>query len=104
MKHTERVAPVAAALSALTTVVCCLPIGIAAAAATASIGAVVASVRPWLLAMSVVLLGVGVMQLYRRNGACARQSRTSVALFWTSAAIVVVALLFPQLLASVLAN
>ena len=36
MKHAEKVAPLAAAASALATLACCLPLGIAAAAATAT--------------------------------------------------------------------
>jgi len=35
MKHAETITPVAAALAALATLACCLPIGFAAAAATA---------------------------------------------------------------------
>ena len=103
MKHSEHVTPIAAAASALATLLCCLPIGLAAAAATASVAAVVAELRPWLLGASVVLVGVGFAQVYRRQ-ACERRSRATLALLWMSAAIVLLVVLFPQLIASMLAN
>jgi hypothetical protein len=37
MKHSEKVTPVAAVVSALSTMVCCLPSGIAVAAGTAPV-------------------------------------------------------------------
>jgi hypothetical protein len=58
MKHAERVTPIAAVTSALATLLCCLPIGFAAAAATASVAAVVGQLRPWLLGASVVFVAV----------------------------------------------
>ena len=59
MKHVEKVTPVAAALTSLATLVCCLPMGFAAAAATACIGMVVAAYQRWFPGASVVLLVVG---------------------------------------------
>jgi hypothetical protein len=41
MKHSEKITPEAAAISALSTMACCLPSGIAAAAGAAGLGAVV---------------------------------------------------------------
>ena len=102
MKNVERFASIGAALSALATLACCLPMGIAAAAATASAALVFAALRPWLLGISIVLLLVGFVQTYRRRD-CAR-SRTSVAVFWISVAIVVVIIFFPQLVATALAS
>jgi hypothetical protein len=59
VNHGEKIAPVAAAATALATLACCLPVGIAAAAATASLAAVVAEHRVWFLFASGVLLAVG---------------------------------------------
>ena len=65
MKHAEKMAPVAAALSALTTLACCLPIAFAAGTATAGLAAVAGSYRWWFLGASAILLAVGALQLVR---------------------------------------
>jgi hypothetical protein len=104
MKHSEKFAPVAALIAALSTIACCLPLGIAAAAGVAGLGILVEPLRPWLIGLSIALLGVGFAQLYRPRRACQRRSRASVAVFWFSAIVVSAALVFPQALASVLAD
>src|SRR4029078_6601488 len=64
MTSSETIAPVAAAATALATLACCLPVGIAAAAATASLAAVVAEYRGWfLLASGALLVACGVRGL-----------------------------------------
>ena len=103
MKHLERITPIAAATSALATLLCCIPMGFAAAAAMASIAAVVANLRPWFLGASVVLVAIGFVQVYRRK-ACDRRSRGTLAILWTCASIVLLVTLFPQLVASVVAS
>jgi hypothetical protein len=60
--------------------------------------------RPWLIVLSIALLGVGFGQLYRSRGTCQRRSRASVAVFLFSAIAVLAALAFPQALAGVLAD
>lgn len=104
MKHAEKITPIAAAASALTTLLCCLPLGFAAAAATASLGLVVATLRPWLLGLAIVLLGVGFVQMYRGIHACRRRSPASLAILWISTAVVVLVTLFPQLVATLAAD
>ena len=104
MKHAEKVAPVAAAASALATLACCLPLGIAAAVATASLGAVLSEYRPWLLAGSAILLIVGVGQLMRVQRACATRNRGSIVILALSATIVVLVALFPQVVAGLVAD
>lgn len=103
MKHTERVTPVAAVTSALATLLCCLPIGFAAAAASASVAGAAGRLRPWLLGASVVLVAIGFVQVYRRK-ACERRSPATLAILWISAAIVAVLILFPQAIASAIAD
>src|SRR5258708_9617444 len=91
MKHSEKIAPAAAVFSALSTIVCCLPRGIAAVAGAASLGTLgvlVEPLRPWLIVLSIALLGVGFLHLYRSKGSCQRRSRASVAVFWFSAIMV----------------
>lgn len=103
MKHAERVTPIAAATSALATLLCCLPIGFAAAAATAGVAAVAGQLRPWLLGASVILVAIGFVQVYRRKS-CERRSGATLAILWVSAGIVVLVILFPQAIASVVAD
>ena len=103
MKHAERITPIAGAASALATLLCCLPLGFAAAAATASVAIAVAKLRPWLLGASVLLVVAGFVQFYRRR-ACDRRSRTTVAILWVCAAVVVLVTLFPQLFATAIAD
>ena len=104
MKHSEKITPVAAAISALSTIACCLPSGIAAAAGTAGLGVVVESFRPWLVGSSIVLLLLGFVQLYRSNRSCQRRSPVSVAVFSISTIVVAGILLFPQITAGLLAS
>jgi len=62
------------------------------------------SLRPWLLVSAAFLLGIGFIQLYVRRNQCEKRSRLSVALFWGAAVIVVLVILFPQLIASLIAG
>jgi hypothetical protein len=100
MKHGEKVAPVAALVSALSCLACCLPFGIAAAVGAAGAGLVLDSLRPYLLGASGVLLVFGLWQLYRSRGTCRRRSRAGVAIFWISALIVVSVAVVPQTVAA----
>ena len=103
MRVTERVAPVAAALSALATLACCLPLGIAGAVGALGLSVALTSMRPWLIGVAVMLLGVGSWQLYRGQRSCQRRSRLSLILLGLSAAIVLAVIVFPQQLAELMA-
>ena len=103
MQHSEKITPVAAAVSALSTVACCLPSGIAAAAGALGLGAVIEPLRPWLVGLSIALLVLGFVQLYRSNRSCRRRSPASIAVFSISAIVVVGIVLFPQISAGLLA-
>jgi len=84
-------------------VACCLPLGIPAAAGLAGVGMVADDLQPWFLAASIVLLALGLIQLYRRP-ACERRNPLTVALFLFAAIIVLAMILFPQSVASFLAD
>jgi hypothetical protein len=99
MKHTEKITPLAATLSALATLACCLPVGFAAAAATAGLGAMVSAYRSWFLAASVVLLIVGGFQLVRARRACATRGNASVIILGASVLVVALVIFFPQVIA-----
>ena len=96
MKHGERIAPVAAALTGLATLACCLPVGFAAAAVTAGLSTVVAAYQSWFLGASVVLLAVGLVQLNQVQRTCSRRPYASFIVFGVSAVIVLLVVLFPQ--------
>lgn len=104
MKHGERIAPVAAALTGLATLACCLPVGFAAAAVTASLSSGVAAFQPWFLGASVLLLLVGVVQLRQAQRTCATRPYSSLIVFGVSAAIVLLVIFFPQAIAGMLAD
>jgi ABC-type Fe3+ transport system permease subunit len=104
VKHAEKIAPVAALVSAVSCMACCLPLGFAAAAGVAGLAAVLDPIRPWLMAISGVLLAGGLWQLYRRPRVCRPRSRTSLVIFWTCAAVVAALMVAPQLVAGLLAD
>jgi hypothetical protein len=104
MKHVEKAAPIAAALTSLTTLVCCIPLGFATGAAMASLGMVVATYQRWFLGVSVVLLVVGIVQLQRMQRTCATRPYASIVVLILSAFIVSLVVLFPQVVAEIVAD
>lgn len=104
MKHGEKVAPVMAALTGLATIACCLPMGFATAAVTASFGMAVVAYQPLFLAVSVLLLIVGAVQVRQKHRACGTRSYSSLIVFCLSAVIVGLVVVFPQVIAGLLAD
>src|SRR5258707_10420505 len=104
VRITERLTPITAALSALATLACCLPLGIAGAVGALGLSVALEALRPWLIGLAVVLLGVSGFQMYRSGTSCRRRSRLSLVLFGLSAAIVLGVMLFPQTLAELMAT
>ena len=104
MSPAEKITPVAAAVTALSTLLCCLPTGFAAAAATTTVGVFVASHQHWFLLASVLMLGIGAVQLRSARRTCSTTRRSSVLVLSMSAVIVLLAVLFPQVLAGWLAD
>ena len=104
MKNTEQVTPVAAAVTALSTLLCCAPTSFAAAMATTSAGIFVVDHQGWFLAGSVLLIAIGVFQLRRATVCSTRTKRSSAIVLTISAAIVVAVIFFPQVVAGVMAD
>lgn len=104
MKATERATPVAAVFAALLTLACCLPFAFVGAVGLAEAGVRLQALRPWLFATSAILLVIGFVQLYARRNQCQKRSRLSIALFWSGAVIVLLVILFPQVIASLIAG
>ena len=96
MRIAERATPVAAVMTAFSTLACCLPFGFLGAIGLAGASVRLQTARPWLLVGSLVLLVLGFVQLYRRGKQCRKRSPLSVALFWVAAAAVLLIVLFPN--------
>ena len=103
MKIAEKGAPAAAIVAALSTLACCLPLGFLGAVGLAGLSLWARQYSRWLLIASIVLLIVGATQLYFRKS-CGKRSKTSLVLFWTAVVVVVLMILFPQVLASLIAG
>jgi hypothetical protein len=96
-------APVGAAMSAMTVLACCLPWGIGAALGAMGLSIFFARFQAEFLVLSVVLLGFGLIQLLRFRRSCRRPSRLQMALWMIAAAIVIAVALFPEWVAGLLA-
>jgi len=95
---------VGAVVSSLLTLGCCLPLPFLGAAGVAGASVFLAGARPWMLGISIALLGWGFFQVYRGMRCRTRQSKTAIALLSLATLVVVLLLLFPQVIASVLAD
>jgi len=99
----EKSAPIAAVLAALSTLACCVPLGFLGAVGLASVSVWAQHYRWWLLAASIAFLCVGSVQLYSRKS-CVKRSTASLVVFWTAVVVVILVTLFPQLIASLIAG
>lgn len=97
-------ASLGAMFASLVTLACCLPLPFLGAAGIAGASVFLAGARPWLLGISVILLGAGFFQVYRGMRCRTRQSKTAIALLGVATTVVVLLLLFPQVIASILAD
>ena len=91
-------------MASLLTLSCCLPVPFLGAAGLAGASVFLAGARPWLLGLSILLLGAGFLQVYRGMRCRTRQSKTAITLLGLATLVVVLLLLFPQVIASVLAD
>jgi len=98
-------ASVGAVASALAASSCCLPLfPFVAAAGIAGSSALLATLRPYLLGASVLLIGYGFYQSRRAKQCSCPPSVVSTCLLCSSGAIVVVMIIFPQAIAALLAG
>jgi uncharacterized membrane protein YidH (DUF202 family) len=104
MRVAERATPVAAVIAALSTLACCLPFGFLGVLGLAGLSVRLQTARPWLLVGAFGLLVLGFFQLYRGRNQCKKRSTLSITLFWVAAAIVLLIVLFPQVIASLVAG
>jgi len=97
-------ASVGAIVSSLATMGCCLPLGFAGALGAAGASAFLQRFRPWLLALSIVLLGIGFWQQRRARLCAVKRSYLSAVLLWTAVVLVVAMIVFPQEIAGFIAD
>lgn len=93
-----------AMLTSLITLGCCLPLPFLGAAGIAGASVFLSGARPWLLGLSVILLAAGFFQVYRGMRCRVRQSKAAITLLSLATIVVMLLLLFPQAIASVLAD
>jgi len=99
------VASIAALASVIAASSCCLPLlPFLFAAGTASASAFFSEFRPYLLVLSVLLVAFGFYKSWRAQQCNCRPSRISTFLLWFSAIVVVVMILFPQVIANLVAD
>jgi hypothetical protein len=97
-------ASLVAILSSVATISCCLPLGFAAALGASAASAFFTTLRPWLLGLSVVLLGLGFWQQHRAKQCSIRGRVIGNALLWTALIVVLGMILFPQEIAAFIAD
>ena len=97
-------ASLAAIVTSLGTLVCCLPLGFVAALGTSVAGAFFTTVRPWLLALSAASLLLGFWQQRRAKQCGIRGRLVGAVLLWIAVAAVLGQILFPQEIAAFIAD
>jgi hypothetical protein len=97
-------ASLAAIVSSLATMTCCVPLGFAAAIGTAGASAFLLRFRPWFLVLSIALIGVGFWQQRSAKRCAVKGLIIGQCLLWSAVAIVLAMILFPQQIAGFLAD
>jgi cytochrome bd-type quinol oxidase subunit 2 len=98
-------ASIAAIASVLAASSCCLPIlPFLLAAGFAGSSAFLSAARPYLLGASILFIAYGFYQAWRANKCERRRSVIASVLLWVSAALVIISIFFPQVMANALAS
>ncbi len=97
-------ASLVAILSSMATISCCLPLGFAAALGAGAASAFFTTLRPWLLGLSVALLGLGFWQQHRAKQCSIRGRFIGNVLLWIALVVVLGMILFPQEIAAFIAD
>lgn len=97
-------ASLVAIVSSVAAIGCCLPLGFAAALGTGAASAFFETLRPWLLGLSVALLGLGFWQQRRASQCGFPGRRVGQLLLWTALVVVLAMILVPQQLAAFIAD
>lgn len=97
-------ASLGAIISLLATISCCLPVAFAGALGAGAASAFATTLRPWLLGLSVVLLGFGFWQQHRAKQCAVRGRLVGSVLLWAAVVVVLGMILFPQEIAAIIAD
>lgn len=97
-------ASVAAVVSSIAMLSCCLPLPFAVAIGAGAASGFFQTLRPWLLGLSIVLIGVGFWQQRRAKQCSIRGRMVGNVLLWCAVAVVVGMILFPQQIAGFMAD
>ena len=97
-------ASLGAIVSSVATISCCLPIGFAAAVGAGAASVFFTTLRPWLLGLSVALIGFGFWQQHRAKQCGLRGRWAGTMLLWTAVVVVLGMILFPQEIAALIAD
>lgn len=97
-------ASVAAIASSIATIGCCLPMGFAVALGAGAASAFINSLRPWLLALSVLFIGFGFWQQRRARQCSVRGRWIGIAMLWAAVIVAAAMILFPQQIAGFIAD
>jgi hypothetical protein len=97
-------ASLGAILGSLATISCCLPLGFAAALGAGAASAFFVTLRPWLLGLSVALIGLGFWQQHRAKQCAVRGRLLGKILLWAAVVVVLGMILFPQQIAGLVAG
>src|SRR5260370_35922780 len=89
-------ASLTAITAAVATITCCLPLGFAGAVGVGLASAFFTTLRPWLLGLSVALIGFGFWQQHRAKQCSVRGKWIGNVLLWTAVVVVAGMILFPQ--------
>ena len=104
MTVTQKATPLAAVVAALSSLVCCMPLGLLGAGGLSGFALWAGRYRLWFVILAFLLLFAGGFQVYRRQKSCNARSKGSVITFWIAVAFVLFIFLFPQVIANVLAQ
>lgn len=97
-------ASVGAIVSSLATISCCLPLGFAAALGAGAASAFFVTLRPWLLGLSVALIGLGFWQQHHAKQCAVRGRLLGKVLLWAAVVVVLGMILFSQQIAGLVAG
>ena len=104
VKGTGISASLLAILGSVATIGCCLPVGFAAALGAGAASAFFTTLRPWLLALSVVFIALGFWQQHRAKQCAVRGRWIGNVLLWAAVVVFTGMILFPQQVAGFIAD
>ena len=104
MTVAQKATPIAAVVAALSSLVCCMPLGLLGVVGLSGFALWAGRYKIWFVILALLLLIAGCFQVYRGQKSCKTRSKGSMITFWAAVALVLFIFLFPQVVAIVLAQ